>query len=129
MRTEIKDDNDQAKDLRELVDEVESEENKKDGWNEGTSQETNESSRNRSNIHGVEAMSEHEKRDTSARQQVDILDLPPRRDVHTVKHKRVKMKLNRASWRMLSVIIVLLILFGGAFFLWDNELFELIQRM
>ncbi|MFD2762255.1 hypothetical protein ACFSUO_14950 [Lentibacillus juripiscarius] len=107
MHLETREQDDQAKDLRELLNEVE-------GTNEeGDSRRTEESG----------------EIGESAREKVDILDLPPRREVRTGNHKGIRLKMSRASLRLLTVIIVLLVLLGGAFYLWGEELLELIQHM
>ncbi|RYG73630.1 hypothetical protein EU245_05895 [Lentibacillus lipolyticus] len=99
--------NDQAKELRDLIDEVE----------------------------GTNGKHEHQQAEEASgsggtrQQKVDILDLPPRRDVHTGNNKGIKLKISRASLRLLSVIIVLLVLFGTAFYFWEEELLELIRHM
>ncbi|MFD1360584.1 hypothetical protein [Lentibacillus salinarum] len=98
--------NDQADELRNLLAEVDS----------GVEQDRQEEQK-------------QQEADNITGRDVDILNLPPRREVHNQHHQRMTLKLSRATMRMLSVIVILLLLSGTAFYLWGNELWELIVTM
>lgn len=58
---------------------------------------------------------------------MNILDLPPRREVHQKDDRRFKLKMGRALRRFLLIIILLLILVGFVVFdlLYGNRLFNI----
>lgn len=51
---------------------------------------------------------------------VDVLNLPPRREVHQVHDKGLKLKFSKALWRL---IVVLILLFGITIFALYDLLF------
>src|SRR5690625_4764243 len=53
---------------------------------------------------------------------MDIMNLPPRKEIHSNHKKRIHVKLSRPLFRFLSVIIILLVIIYGAYFIWGNEL-------
>lgn len=61
------------------------------------------------------------------RQKVDILNLPPRKEIHNGKSKPMKMKIARPYIRMVVVVLLIVILFAGGYYLWSEELMEIIQ--
>lgn len=107
MSEKTKEHNDQADELRKLFNEVQEESvqsapvNKVESENEGSE-------------------IEHHERG------VDILNLPPRSQVHSTSNKRTRVKLSRASQRLIIVVVIFLAFLGGAFYLWGQELMEVI---
>lgn len=47
---------------------------------------------------------------------VDILNLPPRQEVHQNDSKKVSYKLSRPLFRLISVLLLILLLVGVAFY-------------
>lgn len=56
---------------------------------------------------------------------IDILNLPPRKEVHSNKKKRTRVKVNRPFARLSAVIIILIIIVIAVYYLWSAELIEL----
>ncbi|QKY71617.1 hypothetical protein Len3610_06020 [Lentibacillus sp. CBA3610] len=108
MENKTRESNDQASELRQLLDEVEN----------SNEQELQE-----------EDGPQKSETETDTETNVDILNLPPRKEVHSKYNKRTKLKISRASKRLISVIIILLLLFGTMFYLWGEELLEIIGNM
>lgn len=107
MSEETKEYNDQADELRKLFNEV---------------QEESEPSIPEEDI----KKDNHEKK---VERDVDILNLPPRGEVHSINKKRTRLKVSGASLRFIFVIITLLVLVGGAYYLWGQELIEVITNI
>ncbi|MFC4022914.1 hypothetical protein ACFOUV_03685 [Oceanobacillus longus] len=93
---------DQANDLRSLIQEVENEHEKK----------PDESLV--SNKHTVE------------KREVDILNLPPRKEIHSV-NQRTRFKISKPLFRLLLVILLLIIIFIVASYFFGDELMTLIE--
>lgn len=55
--------------------------------------------------------------DSEQRSKIDILDLPPRREVHSHKQGRTHVKFSRPLLRLLLVIIILLGIISGIYFI------------
>jgi|SRR5690625_3436031 len=53
---------------------------------------------------------------------IDVLNLPPRREIHEVHEKGFKFKLSQSFWRLLIVIIILLIV--TIFVIYDRFVLE-----
>ncbi|HLS08605.1 hypothetical protein [Lentibacillus sp.] len=96
----------QGEELQKLLDEV-------DGGREQNDQE--EKQRNES--------------DKETEREVDILNLPPRKDVHGNRNKRTKFKISHASGRFIAVIFVLILILGISFYLWGDELIDTINQI
>lgn len=105
MSNETKENDDQAEELRKLFNEV---------------QEESEQSIPEEEIEEESHEVDEEGRD------VDILELPPRREVHRITNKRTRVKISRASLRLIFVVITFLVLVGGAYYIWGQELTEVI---
>lgn len=69
-----------------------------------------------------EAPGESTSEESNQIRKIDILNLPPRKKIHSNQKKRLHIKLSRPLFRLLSVIIILLVIIYGAFFIWGNEL-------
>ncbi|SDQ53756.1 hypothetical protein SAMN05216232_2027 [Virgibacillus subterraneus] len=108
MSKETKEYTDQANELRKLFNEVQEESEQSvpvdDGEDEGSE-------------------TEQEERD------VDILNLPPRKEVHSTNNKRTRVKLSGASLRLVIVVVIFLAFLGGAYYLWGQELMEVITNI
>ncbi|MBM7598334.1 Tfp pilus assembly protein PilN [Virgibacillus halotolerans] len=58
--------------------------------------------------HKHTATEQHEFHDTDLDRRIDVLDLPPRKEVHSKKNKRTQLKLSSPLTRFIFVIVVLL---------------------
>ncbi|MFD1336359.1 hypothetical protein ACFQ4N_12415 [Oceanobacillus iheyensis] len=88
---------DQADDLRKAVDEL----------NDSSNQEFNSDS--------IQTSKQKE-------MEMDILNLPPRKDVHD-NSKRMRIKLNFSLLRLIMVIIILSLLVSGILWIVDSNIF------
>ncbi len=107
MNEKTKEHNDQADELRKLFNEVQEESLQSAPINK--SEDENEGSETKQHERGV-----------------DILDLPPRSQVHSTNNKRTRLKLSNASQRLIVVVLIFLAFLGGAFYLWGQELMKAI---
>lgn len=55
------------------------------------------------------------------KQTVDILNLPPRREIHKNKNRRTRLKVKKPFIRIAIVIFVLVGILGFAYYLYMNE--------
>lgn len=60
---------------------------------------------------------------------IDVLNLPPRKEVHGNHNNRARVKLGKPFLRFLSVIIILVALVIGAYFIWGEELIDIIKGL
>ncbi|MEC5422435.1 hypothetical protein QGM71_02880 [Virgibacillus sp. C22-A2] len=60
--------------------------------------------------------------------EIDILELPPRKEVHGTKKKRTQIKLSRPLLRFLIVIILLLLVLTGVYYLWADEIITILSN-
>ncbi|WP_010530842.1 hypothetical protein [Lentibacillus jeotgali] len=67
--------------------------------------------------------------EAETKRDIDILNLPPRKEVHGGHNKRTTFKLSSASVRLASVVIVLIFILSVSFYLWGEELIDVISRM
>ncbi|MGJ9456844.1 hypothetical protein [Oceanobacillus sp. CF4.6] len=93
---------DQANDLRSLIQEVENEHEK----NPDESLVSNEH--------------------TEEKRGVDILNLPSRKEIHSV-NQRTRFKISKPLFRLLLVILLLIIIFIGASYFLGDELMALFE--
>lgn len=61
-------------------------------------------------------------------QKVDILNLPPRKEVHGNAKKRTNLKVSKPFIRLFFVIIILLIIGFGTYYFWGNDLITIINN-
>lgn len=54
--------------------------------------------------------------------ELDILNLPPRKEVHGGKKGKTRVKISQPFLRFMFVIIILLIVLTCVFYLWDLDL-------
>lgn len=90
---------DQAQELRNLLEEV------------GQNGESNETS--------------FEKSDEI---EIDVLNLPPRKEVHT-ESKGFKFKISKPFMRLALTVIFVLLCLGFALYIWQDELVSLLQKL
>lgn len=106
MESKLNESNDQAAELRKLLDEVEHKEDKQ-------------------STGPKKAILPDE--DFKYNLDVDVLNLPPRKEIHTLQ-KRTQVKISPSFMRFLTVIIILSGVLLGAYYLWGNELINLIKK-
>ncbi|MFD1039503.1 hypothetical protein ACFQ3N_14025 [Virgibacillus byunsanensis] len=63
--------------------------------------------------------------DSVPTREVDILNLPTRKEVHNEKGKRTKIKVSRPYLRLYVVIILILSIVAIAYYLWEEEIVSL----
>lgn len=56
---------------------------------------------------------------------IDILDLPPRKEVHSNSKNRTKLKMSRPFLRFSIFILILILVIFAVFYVWGNELIQL----
>ena len=99
---QVERDKDQENELRQLLDEVEQ------------GEEMIEES--------IELIEE-----TASRREIDVLKLPPRKEIHT--NKRAKMKVSKPFLRLLFISLFVIAILIGAFFLWEGELATFLNEL
>lgn len=60
---------------------------------------------------------------------IDVLNLPPRKEVHGDNNARTRLSISGPFLRFLSVIFLILIVIFGTYFLWGEELVLIIKSM
>ncbi|GAB4073556.1 hypothetical protein GCM10028778_10590 [Barrientosiimonas marina] len=115
MENRISESTDQADELRKLVNDVE------EGEQDQQTNQEQEEQQEQVTLQGLPGEDEED--------DVDILDLPPRGNVHNKSKSPMKLKISRASTRLLAVIAILLLLFGTAFYFWGEALWSTIVNM
>jgi hypothetical protein len=100
-------DNNQGKELRELLQEVNN--------NNVDENVTNESLDDQQNFMEDKKVIQTESEDKT----LDVLNLPPRKVTHSHKKKRTHLKLSRPFIRLTLVVVLLLIVIGLLFFYGD----------
>ncbi|WP_188453831.1 hypothetical protein [Virgibacillus oceani] len=96
MSNETKEIEDQAAELRKLVDEVQQKDVKD----------------SEVNIGGI----------MDGEREVDILNLPPRKEVHSKKNTRTHLKMSRPFLRLVFVIVIILAVLFGIYYVWGDEI-------
>lgn len=71
---------------------------------------------------------EHEGDEVEKELEIDVLNLPPRSKVHLSSGKRLKITLNRPLIRFLLVIVGLLVIALGIYYMVDIELFYIFSH-
>lgn len=99
---------DQAAELRKLVNEVEGKET--------------------TDLHTEKKLNSADENDPVAlnepTREIDILNLPPRKEIHSNTLRRTRVKVSRPFARFGMVIIVLAIIIFVVYYLWSEELFQ-----
>ncbi|GAB3052689.1 hypothetical protein [Virgibacillus ainsalahensis] len=65
--------------------------------------------------------------DTKEFKEIDVLNLPPRKEIHSTKKKRTHFKINFPLVRFLVVIIILLCVITGVYFVWEDAFIQFIN--
>lgn len=60
---------------------------------------------------------------------VDVLNLPPRKEVHGKSLDRARLKFRKPLLRFLTVITILVMIIIGAYFIWNEELISIIKDL
>lgn len=60
--------------------------------------------------------------------EIDVLNLPPRKEVHT-KSKRTKIKLSKPLLRFLFTVIIVIAGLGTAIYVWQDEITTLLHKL
>lgn len=61
----------------------------------------------------------------TATHKIDVLNLPPRKEIHSNKKQRVRMRLTKPLIRLMFVTIIIACIVGGM--LWGEELLHLLN--
>jgi len=69
--------------------------------------------------------SEHISEPDMETREIDILNLPPRKEIHGKKQGRVKLKTSTSFKRFLFVIIILIIVLWSIYYLYGDELMQM----
>ncbi|WP_067725411.1 hypothetical protein [Oceanobacillus damuensis] len=101
MKMKSDNSNEQTDELRRIFDELERENEQKD------------------TDHTAEPVDTREKRE------VDILNLPPRKEIHA--NPRMHIKMSRPFFRFLFVLLLLIIIVIGVYYFLGDELFSSIK--
>ncbi|HLQ71504.1 MAG TPA: hypothetical protein VK142_06850 [Bacillota bacterium] len=75
-----------------------------------------------------DGQAEEPEKEADTTQKIDVLNLPPRKEVHGGKAKRMKIKVTKPYFRLIIVVFLIIILFAGGFYLWGEDLVNLIQH-
>lgn len=103
--------NDQADQLKRILAEVEH-------------QEANRLPGNNSHFHADQSDNS-----TPPLPKIDVLNLPPRKEIHGIDKTRIRLRLGRPFLRFLVVTLVLIIIVIGAYIYWGEELISLIKKI
>lgn len=106
MSNQTKEYKDQAEDLRSLFDEVQAASEK-------------------------HSLPDHDDKESAEmpEREVDILNLPPRKEVHSVKQGRTHVKFSSALLRLIFVIVSIVLVIGGSFILFGDELVNIFNSL
>ena len=67
-----------------------------------------------------------EDNDKHKQRKVDLLNLPPRKEIHSVNN-RSHFKISKALFRFLFIVLLLIIILIGAYYFLGNELMALFE--
>src|SRR5699024_9784655 len=67
----------------------------------------------------------NEEQKQEPRRQIDVLDLPPRKEIHSKNKSRVHFKLNRSILRLFVVFLLVVAVIVGVIYLFENNLLQL----
>ena len=62
-------------------------------------------------------------------QVIDVLNLPPRKEVHSGRTKHMRIKVTKPYVRLIIVVLLIIILFAGGFYVWGDDLIKIIQHI
>ncbi|SFD50911.1 hypothetical protein SAMN05216238_10213 [Lentibacillus persicus] len=114
MENKTKEADDQASELRKLLDEVEN------GQEVTNLEETTHQRK--------EAEADTEKK-SNRDLNIDILNLPPRKEVHGSTKTHTRLKMSNPSKRFITVAVLLVVLFVVMFYFWGEELLDVVENM
>jgi len=60
---------------------------------------------------------------------IDVLNLPPRKEIHGGKASRMKIKITKPYIRLIVVVSLIIILFASGFYMWGEELINMIKHI
>lgn len=60
---------------------------------------------------------------------IDVLNLPPRRDIHSNEKSRARLKIRLPFLRLVLVILFMIIVVSGAYIFFGEELMAIIKRI
>lgn len=69
------------------------------------------------------------KNKSGSSQKIDVLDLPPRKEVHNNKSKRIKIRFTSPYIRVVVIVLLIMMIFASGFYIWAGELKEMIQHI
>ncbi|WP_430785500.1 hypothetical protein VBD025_11320 [Virgibacillus flavescens] len=73
-----------------------------------------------------EAETENELNETfETARKIDTLDLPPRKEVHSQRKKRTRLKMSKPLLRFSAFILILILVIFAVFYVWGDELLQL----
>ncbi|MFZ3577054.1 hypothetical protein [Virgibacillus sp. DJP39] len=110
--------NDQANELRKLINEVQ------DNKSSETPKEDN-ATVSGNLTYDLESTSFEENENSRT---ADILNLPPRKEIHSNQNHSIKLKVSRPLLRISAVILTLVIVLLGVYYVWGNDLIKLPSR-
>ncbi|WP_077326738.1 hypothetical protein [Virgibacillus siamensis] len=67
-------------------------------------------------------------RETGEVREIDILNLPPRKEVHSNTKHRTTFKINGALLRLIIVILLLILVIAGMYYMWGNDVLEIFNH-
>lgn len=100
---------DQAAELRKLVDQIQDE--------KLPAEETD-----------LNKQADMEQTDKTEDREIDVLNLPPRKEVHSKNNKFAHIKISGPLVRLLVVLLLILAVLTGLYFVWGEELFNLFEN-
>src|SRR5690625_2069371 len=80
-------------------------------------------------IESGELSNDNQSIDDDSIPKIDVLNLPPRKEVHSNNDSRTRLSISRPFLRFLSVIILIIVIILGAYFMWGEELIVLIEGL
>lgn len=60
---------------------------------------------------------------------IDVLNLPPRKEIHNGKSRHIKIKVTKPYIRLIVVVLLITFLFAGGFYMWGQELVNMIKQI
>lgn len=66
--------------------------------------------------------------ETEVQPKIDVLDLPPRKEVHDVNRTRTKLKIGRPMIRLIFVFTILVIAIASAYYFFGKEIIAIINH-
>jgi hypothetical protein len=67
--------------------------------------------------------------ETDSIPKIDVLNLPPRKEIHGNKKSRIRLSMSKPFLRLLSVIFLIILIICGAYYIWGEELIHIINNL